>query len=516
MKALGILLLCIAGTPGLGAERADTGVLDSIRANIRPLDHPLGDRLPILTWQSRGFPTGLEDGRVEEVQQLLMERGLSPLCNPVANPSVAEQYVPLLKYRQGRGFPICILPQGWLQIHFVSDKRGRYKAPHQPPAESSKEFPCPAALRDGRRVERGAAQTREVLTLLKSAGIDVRLVVVDFESGAYLRNAGDLEEAVRKQAAMAQKCPRCVALFTRDALSTPGGYSTVVDQSRAFAIRKMLCDPAREVYPNIHVGNFYAWPINRLPRPEGRWPAYGYERSGMDVAMPRVYMNAGWGGAGKDQEKMNWNAFYCCLEGFSPAASVLREGELLVPWVHVWLGGKYLDFVMRGRKLPEPWVMEEMACHMMLRGAETFAVWMDTPGAFPADYPYPEYARMGQFVYDVKGVQEGFNQMLPLNAFLRRARPMTFEVPGQKNELGAQTATWSGMLAADKALVRTVSFNEGRSVSKTVEIYGRPVRLTFGRRGRNYWVYPDGRVEAIAEVGLSRRRENRPEPAPAD
>jgi hypothetical protein len=212
-------------------------------------------------------------------------------------------------------------------------------------------------------------------------------------------------------------------------------------------------------------------------------------------------MNAGWGGAGRDQAKMNWNAFYCCLEGFSPAASVLRENELLIPWVHVWLGGRYLDFVMRGRKLPEPWVMSEMACHMMLREAETFAIWMDTPDEFPADYPYPEYAAMGQFVYDVKGVQEGFNEMLQFNSFLRRAKPMTFEVPGQRNELGPQTATWSGMIADDKALVRTISFSEGRPVINTVRIFGQLVKLTFGPRGQNFWIFPDGRVEAAGSVG---------------
>lgn len=219
----------------------------------------------------------------------------------------------------------------------------------------------------------------------------------------------------------------------------------------------------------------------------------------MNVAMPRVYMNAGWGGAGRDQGKMNWNAFYCCLEGFSPAASMLREDELLIPWVHVWLGGRYLDYVMRGRKLPEPWVMSEMACHMMLRGAETFAIWMDTPDEFPANYPHPEYAAMGQFVYDVKGVQEGFNEMLQFNSFLRRAKPMTFEVPGQRSELGPQTATWSGMIAEDKGLVRTVAFNDGNSVTKTVNIHDRPIQLTFGPRGQNFWVYPDGKVESAGE-----------------
>jgi hypothetical protein len=85
-----------------------------------------------------------------------------------------------------------------------------------------------------------------------------------------------------------------------------------------------------------------------------------------------------------------------------------------------------------------------------------------------ADYPYPEYAAMGQFVYDVKGVQEGFNEMLQFNSFLRRAKPMTYDVPGQQNELGPQTATWSGMIAEDKALVRTISFNGDTPVTKTV------------------------------------------------
>jgi hypothetical protein len=108
---------------------------------------------------------------------------------------------------------------------------------------------------------------------------------------------------------------------------------------------------------------------------------------------------------------------------------------------------------------------------------------------------------MGQFVYDVKGVLEGFNEMLPLNSFLRRANPMTFEVPGKRSELGSQTAIWSGMIADDKALVRTISFNNGNSVTKTVTVFDRPVQLTFGPRGQNFWIYPDGKVEAAGSVG---------------
>jgi hypothetical protein len=377
----------------------------------------------------------------------------------------------------------------------MSDSKGRSHAVHEAPAVASAEYPCAAAMPTVPGLAREAAAVGRTLRLLSDNGIDVRLLVVDFESGLYLRNQHDAEGSVRGAAEMALRCPRCTAAFGREALSGPQAYAALADRIRAEVTRRGLCDPARQVFPELAIGNFYAWPVNRLSPPEGRWPAYGYEESGLNVAMPRVYMNAGWRGAGPDQAKMNWNAFSGCLEGFSPAASVMRHRELLIPWVHVWLGGKYLDRVLCGRKLPEPWVMAEMACHMILRGAETFALWIDQPGPFPADYPYPEYAAMGQPVYDLKGVQAGYHHMLQFHRFLRQAQPINFEVPGRANELGPQTATWSGMAAADKALVRTVAFDNGRAVTAKAQIFGRPVELIFEPRGRDYWVYPDGTVE---------------------
>ena len=496
------LMLALALAAGLLAadapDKADA--LARIRRHIRPLAHPLGDRLPMVVWQNRHLPMGLETKTVPEVQSVYVDRGFLPLCNLCGSVAGAQRHLPVLKYWQSRGLPVCILPQGWVQSEFHVDRKGRSKCPHQKPADPGHKFPCPSAMKTSRRVDPGAKRTRDVLKCLKDAGVDVKLLLIDFESGAYLRNTGDREDRVRGQAAMALKCPRCVKMFTEEALASPAGYAKVVDEVRAESTRRILCDPAREVFPHLHIGNYYAWPINRVPRPEDRWPAYGYEGSGMNVAMPRVYMNAGWGGAGRDQDKMDQSAFHCCLAGFSPAASVLREGELLIPWTHVWLGGRYLKFAMQGRKLPAPWAMSEAACHMMLRGAETFAIWMDAQiGEFPTDYPYPKYADMGQFVYDVKGIQEGFGHMLQFHAFLRRAKPMTFDVPGERAKLGPDTATWSGMKTDERALVRTIVFDQGRSHTKALPVFGRTVSLAFGPRGRDYWIYPDGRVEPAGE-----------------
>jgi hypothetical protein len=60
-------LLILIFTPVVGqaepGEPSQIDVLEKVRQHITPVTHPLADRLPILTWQSRDFPTGLEAGR---------------------------------------------------------------------------------------------------------------------------------------------------------------------------------------------------------------------------------------------------------------------------------------------------------------------------------------------------------------------------------------------------------------------------------------------------------------------
>ena len=64
--------------------------LQRIRKLIPPLSNPLGDRLPLLSWHSRGVPTGLADGSVKEVWDAYIERGLMPLCIAANTPESAE------------------------------------------------------------------------------------------------------------------------------------------------------------------------------------------------------------------------------------------------------------------------------------------------------------------------------------------------------------------------------------------------------------------------------------------
>ena len=469
-------------------------VLTRFERHIRRLGRLPEDRIPILLWQSSGFPTGLESGRVEKNQRVFVDRGCIPLCNPCTTPNRTLKYVPVFKYWQSRGVPVCFLPQGWLQKLFNEDRNGISQCLHHNPETQDSRFSCPVAMRNIAAQSEHGQRVRQTLELLRQHDIEVRLVVLDFESGPYLRNLEEREERVLEQIARAMRCERCRDTIAPAALNHPAGFANIVNDVRAETIRNLFVEPARSVFPSLHTANFFAWPVERHPPQPRRWPAYGYENSGLNVAMPRVYLPPGWGGAGTRQDKMNWNAFRACLASFSAAASVIKENELLIPWIHAWLGGRYLDRSMQGHKVPEIWVMKEMACHMMLRGAESFAIW---PGAligdFPDDFPYPEFADMGQLVYDVKGVQEGYAEMLQYHEFLRTAKPITFDVPGEFNRLGAETATWSGMQNGHVALVRTTSFAE-RESTEVISVFNRRVKVTFGPRGRNFWVSPDGTV----------------------
>jgi len=488
------VLLCITSY----AEDPDEQILTRIQEHIPKLTNRRGDRLPILIWESPNLPTGIENHTVRETQSVFLDRGLLPLCNRCANRYQVNRYLPVFQYWKERDFPVCFLPQGWMETPFVRRADGPSKIDHQPPAAQSADFPCAAQMLEIVSQRPQSTDIENVLTTLKGNSIDVKLIVVDWESGPYLRFKYEETQWTERAAAEAAKCPHCQIAFDRNSFENPTRFAKLTDQVRSGAAKKMLCEPVRQFYPDASIGNFFTWPINRAPATSGHHPAYGFENSGLNVLMPCMYMNAGWGGAHRNQSHMNWNAFHYCLDAFSPAAAVRKPGELLIPWPHTYLGGTYLYLAQDARALPEPWVMAEMARHMLLRGAETFAIWVDTAlGEYPVDYPHQKYAKMGQLVYDVAGIQAGYNEMLAHNDFLRQAQPMTFEVPGKPNELNSTTACWSGMKSTEKALVRTISFDTNGQSTGTIQAFGKSYSLPFGSRGRSWWLFPDGRVEEL-------------------
>ncbi len=68
----------------------------------------------------------------------------------------------------------------------------------------------------------------------------------------------------------------------------------------------------------------------------------------------------------------------------------------------------------------------------------------------------------------------------------------TIESSGEFSRLDATPTTWSGMATAEKALVRTVSF--GPELTQPIHVFGKSVKLPFSRKGRFFWITPDGKA----------------------
>ena len=468
-----------------------------LRRYMPPLEHDPQDRWPILYW-----------GAAPQDHLLvgdMIRRGIAPLCisTSLHTPTGFQAVRPFLKTLVVQGKPVVMLPQGLVQRAFVKDIGG---CPHQLPARQeadNKLFSCPAWMYESPEVGRQAVKAQQIALNLQRHGVVPASIWIDFESGAYLRNGNDKEKKVRLAMNEALKCPRCLARFGELNLNSPQKYQRVVDQARSHVIRRAFSEPVRSVFPECRIGNFYTHPILRQPRQAGLYPAYGWEGSLLDVAQPRCYMTPGWGGGGRDQGRVNWNIFLYCVRQFSNCAKVLREDEMLVPWIgYLFHYGPAKRGAQWGFKIASSGAYREMVIHTMMRGAETIAVF--APGSlaqrdFPDVYP-PDFARrdMGPFLLNMLDVQQAYDRMLAYHDILRHGQVLNYEIGGRYNALDQHTAVWSGVGLNDRALIRTVSF--GSDTTRTISLFGNQVELPFKRTGQFFWVDQEGMVQAAGPL----------------
>jgi len=503
-----VILGCAAAAeqPVLPAKRTwpaepapDDGTLARIVKHIPRLSYRPGGRWPILAWHG-GIKT-------EEALQVWIDRGITPLFLGWHGKSNVSWVLPRFRQLAKQGVPIVVLPQSVVQVMFCPPKPGKQWPPgcdHELPARSTKEnhdFACPAWLYENPHLARHAKGFQEACRRYQKEGVEITAILIDFESGAYLRNGAEKEERLRPAMAEALKCPRCLKRFGRDAMDTLQEYSAIVDRARAYATKTCLVDPVAKVFPRAKTGNFYAWPISRMPRAPGMYPAYGYDGSGMNVPQPRRYFNAGWGGCGRDEAKADWNTLWYSLQAFSPCASVLEEGEALVPWIGIVTSRNSVrERRPGGAAYATPEGFAEVVRHLLLRGAETVAVfntWSDPAVDFPEDYGNIPRKEVGPWIMIMEGVQRGYNDMLRFNEILRQAKPLTYDVAGDRNQLDETATVWSGVATDTIALVRTITF--GPEQNSVLEIFGRKVQVPFARKGRFYWITQQGDVMLVAD-----------------
>jgi len=469
-----------------------------LRQYIPPLSHPRGDRWPVLVWA--------DAGDTPEQWQAWIDRGISPLFQDVSSPKQTQKALPRLQYFRDRGAPLVILPQGWVQRAHCPPPRGT-GCDHLPPArpshatidemEPNRDFTCPSWVYMNPALEVHAENAKGVCELLKKHGIRPASIWLDAESGTYLRNGAENEDRLQAALAEARKCARCVERFGGEGLQSLQQYRDIADAALGYAYRVGFVDPVRSVFPGMPAGNFYAHPIRREPAVPGKYPAYGWSGSGFNVAQPRCYYIPGWRGAGRDQDMMDWNVFYYCIEHFSSCARVLEPDEILVPWVcYIWSNRNAPRQAKRGLKIASPRGYREMAIHALLRGAETIAIFSPRPPGepLPEDFSIMDRSEMGGFALNVLDIQRGYDDVLAFHDHLRRGKVLNYDIDGEYRCLDERTAVWSGVGTERKALVRTVTF--GPELSKSIRVFDRDVELAFRRQGQFFWITRDGVVTA--------------------
>lgn len=411
--------------------------------------------------------------------------------------------LPALKFFQAHGGPLVLVAQGWLQSLF-QDSNGP-NCHHLPPARSQRvnhDFACPAWMLETPALAPCRQRVAAVCRLLEREGIKPAAYWLDFESGAHLRSRGAEQLQVRAALQEAGRCPRCRKRFEASCFDSLEAYRRTIDEARAYVQRFAFSEPVRSVFPNCHTGNYFVHPILRQPRVAGRYPAYGWQGSGFDVAQPRCYFRPGWHGAGKSAAKMDWNLFLYCLTDFSRCARVLEKDEILVPWVGYLFTQKKSRAVARsGFAIGSGAGYAEMVRHVMLRGAETFAIFApyDPADDFPEEYARQPRRQLGPFLVSVMDVQRAYREMLHFNDILRAGKVLNFEVRGSYNRLDEHAVLWSGVGTPREALVRTVAFGPERQ--GTIALFGRSYQLPFRKEGRFFWLYPDGTVAADRRGG---------------
>ena len=487
--ALALLGLALAGQAQVPPAMPVDHVGAQRVARIPPLSHPRGDRWPLLLWGN-----GPEPG--EELQAYL-DRGLCPFFNSLLGreETIREALIPRLQQVRRNGFPLVILPQGHTQAMFMGPRVRNHLAP-QGAKKVNHRFDCPAWLLDNPHLTGHGNSLRQKCEFLRSEGFTLDAVFIDFESGAYLRNGAEAEKPVRAAMAEAAKCPACTKRFDQTVLTTPEAFAAAVERGRAHAIRVTLSDPVHSVFPESRTGNFCAHAVSRLPKMPGMYPAHGYDGSGMTVPQPRQYFTAGWRGGGRDEGEVAWACMGDALRRFSPVAETLRDGELLIPWLGN-VNSRNATREKRGNAFCPAAGYAEIVRHVMLRGAETFALFVphDPAKEYPEDYRVP-YRERGPWLMVLQGVQAGYADMLRFHDFLRRAKPVTFSHPASYKKIDDDAFVWSGMATEDLALIRTITYRPAEH-SEGITLFGKEIAVPFIAQGAFHWIRLDGSVERI-------------------
>lgn len=431
--------------------------LEMVLAETRPLADPRLARPPLVLW-TPNFPAGADDAELERTLKQLKARGIALLHRWRGNfNKSAAAAIRIGRLQKKLAMPICIDATGVAHGFFDGskelghvDKRGRRFFDTSFPWRPGCAFTVHKRYGQRRKV------VEAYLRKYKKAGLVIDYWLCDFEiDGPNEWNGGW---------AAAKKCVVCRKKI-KDIDTDFAAFQKAVRRVRTRMQNEVFCKPVRKHFPNARIGNYgmnphdgyrYWWdyfekPDPKLPHKKEDKAMYRpwadeFAGSGYNLAMPVVYARRrtfdSYSFANRDYR---W--FYNML---LEASSVGRSAPADLPVMPFVFGG--LDR-QGGKSAPDfaPLSVakyEELLWHMLLRGADGFAIW--SPGRDTA--------------VEVRPVHRVWAASLKFREFLDRGVPVTFDVPKRPGPVV------SALRLGDRLLVRRTDFTD----------LDKPVKLKVG------------------------------------
>jgi len=491
---LGVLMLvCVSiGWPGSAAQAQSPAWPENIQLVLdetKPLEHPLGNRLPLYLWPALN-PGKLGDARAEELVRLLEARGVGLICswNPADMAASLAECLPVARAQKKLGVPININASSVMGPFFDgSPETAHIGADGQPFFDESfgtKTMGCPF------RLEHRIAPIRQRMDAFAEAyekeNLPLGFVFTDWEID------GPLEWNRAWDAS--KKCSVCQKSLPQ--LSDFLAYQQEMRRLRSRAQRLAYAESILARHPKALVGNYAMYPHNgwrywydyfekyvdgqpALIDQNARYRhwANDFEDSGYTFAMPVVYPWS-WCWNWYDFQPGDYRWFYNGLLNASDAGRCAPKDVPVISFVH-WTT---VDIGLTEREGGPPAGAEkaqqmsetcyqELLWHMLLRGTDTFFLW-----CAPA-----ENRKEVQVLYPVWAAAQAYGE------FLDNGAPITFEVPKQPGPVV------SGLRLGNRVLVRRSDFTDTRE----------PVTLAVG--GQTISVpRADGQCQIIEIGGTSK------------
>ena len=469
----------ISPTPTTQRAMAVRYDLPSFFMVVKPMQHSLGDRMPLLIWDLP-MPTeaqsiwARQSGSLRKTIDELARRGVAPtVLVPGGSGALAlartisEAHQPIFLLNAG---PV-IENTAWRDCGVWVVGKDATHPGHE------RRWPCLALA----NAQAGADWVRQAIEPFKNAGLTVQGMFYDDE-GLPSSDNGIYE-------AQAQS-PQMREHYPPGTFKSRETFNEYVRSLHMELMREVLVDPVHAVFPGASVGEFgelSSTKENPVMLANGQ-PIPPIVCQG-DISMPALYANNNLlvpflaPGQPMTQEGADQIYLASMLSIFSStAANAKAEHKKIVPYVGQTVPDNPSPAVRFGMNNA---LWHELQFHLWLRGADGMYIFdLGMPGGLvTADMSF----------HSVETVRSVYDQMLGYRDFLDHGQPMNYQVP----RMFGDEPIWSGLRLKDRCLIRAFTLGKKRTTVRVDPFPRVTTLLDVPPEGATYILHDDGKIEKL-------------------